>query len=137
MIPDTQFPTISVTFEAPDILVTRVQTDGLIDAESVLGCTALGAQVCEQRSDIYWLNILGKVKGMAPEARPRLKEIPPMRPYAYVGVVESFVTRAWLQMALRGMVLLGRLSGKIVLLSSEQEARDWISADRARKNYAA
>lgn len=136
MIPETVLPSLTFSFEEPDILVTRVTTHELIDVESVLGVTRIGPQVFNQRDDIYWLNYLGNVKGLVPESKPLLKHIPVLRPYAWVGVSDSLVTRTWLQIVLRGLWLIGRLSGKIVFVKSESEARDWIQEDRDRERRA-
>lgn len=133
MIPETVFPSLTMSFEEPDVLVTRVTTEGLITADSVAGVTSTAAGVFETRQDIYWLNFVGKASGLTPDSKPLLKNIPVLRPYAYVGIVESFVTRTWLTVVLRGLVLIGRLGGKIVFVKSEEEARVWIKEDRTRR----
>lgn len=118
-------------------MVVRVRGDqeNDLDLESLMGVTRQAAEIFEKRTDIYWLQLLGKrLNGLSSETR-RIAAIrvPTLRPYAYVGCSESFALRAFIQLIMHGLLLTGRVTGKVVTFKTEAEARAWIEEDRATR----
>lgn len=123
MIPSIEFPGLTQEVEAPDLLVCRITTEGELAVLSMMGAAWQAVEV-----------FFGKSTGVSVAARRELKNLPVLRPYAFVGCVESLALRGLVHVLAHGMAMIGRMEGKIVLFKTEAEARTWIEEDRLRRS---
>ncbi|SEK23394.1 SpoIIAA-like [Stigmatella aurantiaca] len=127
---ERQFGQHTIAFEAPDIV--RFVFRGDIEPKDQQGMHDFVEELHARHGLLYLLGDLRLGTGLSPETRKRLGHAPTHVPYkAMVFFGASFSMRTLFNMLNRAYVLMSRTTVSTVFVETEQEAREWISQQRA------